>query len=215
MYEPAHFKIEDREELLAVIRANALGLLISQGEDGIVANPIPFVLAKDAAGEDLLRAHLARANPQWKAIAEQPDVLVVFQGTDHYVTPSWYAAKREHGKVVPTWNYVHVQVRGRAAVHDDPAFLRPQIEALTATHEAGRIEPWAVDDAPERFVEAQMRGIVGLEIPISTISGKFKLSQNRSADDYMGVQAGLAAENNTAGPAMAEFIRQKRGTILP
>ncbi len=215
MYEPAHFKIEDREELLAVIRANALGLLISQGEDGIIANPIPFVLARDRAGGDLLRAHLARANPQWKAIAERPDVLVVFQGTDHYVTPSWYAAKREHGKVVPTWNYVHVQVRGVAVIHDDPAFVRPQIEALTAAHEAGRVEPWAVDDAPERFVEAQMRGIVGLEIPISTISGKFKLSQNRSADDYMGVQAGLAGESDAAGPAMAEFIRQKRGTILP
>ncbi|HRE21185.1 MAG TPA: FMN-binding negative transcriptional regulator [Rhabdaerophilum sp.] len=215
MYEPAHFKIEDREELFAVIRANALGLLISQGEDGIVANPIPFVLAKNEAGGDVLRAHLARANPQWKAMARQPDVLVVFQGTDHYVTPAWYAAKREHGKVVPTWNYVHVQVRGRAVVHDDPTFVRPQVEALTAAHETGRAEPWAVDDAPERFIEAQMRGIVGLEIPIEAISGKFKLSQNRSADDYMGVQAGLADEADAAGPAMAEFIRQKRGSILP
>lgn len=215
MYEPAHFKIEDREELLSIIRANALGLLISQSEDGVVANPIPFVLGKDGAGGDVLRAHLARANPQLKAIAGRPDVLVVFQGTDHYVTPSWYAAKREHGKVVPTWNYVHVQVRGKAAIHDDPAFVRPQIEALTAAHETGRVEPWAVDDAPERFVEVQMRGIVGVEIPVEAISGKFKLSQNRSADDYMGVQAGLASENDAAGPAMAEFIRQKRGTILP
>jgi len=215
MYEPAHFKIEDREELFAVIRANALGLLISRSDDGLAANPIPFILAKDGAGGDVLHAHLARANPQWKAIGDNPDVLVVFQGIDHYVSPAWYEAKREHGKVVPTWNYVHVQVRGRAIVRDDPAFVRPQIEALTAAHEGARAEPWAVDDAPERFIEAQMRGIVGLEIPIETISGKFKLSQNRSAGDYLGVQAGLAGEGDASGPAMADFIRRKSGSILP
>jgi transcriptional regulator len=215
MYEPAHFRIEDREELFAVIRSHALGMLISSGKAGLMANPIPFVLAKDGNGADVLRCHLARPNPQWRALADGADALVVFQATDHYVTPSWYETKRETGKVVPTWNYVHVQVRGKATIHDEAGFIGRQIAALTEQHEAARAEPWAVSDAPEPFIAAQMRGIVGIEIAIEAISGKFKLSQNRNAADYQGVQAGLADEADQAGPTMAAFIRAKSGTILP
>ena len=214
MYEPQHFKIEDRDELFAVIRANPLGLLISGGAGGVMANPIPFIVAKDAAGSDVLRAHLARPNPQWRALAEGAEALVVFQGSDHYVTPSWYATKRETGKVVPTWNYVHIQVRGRASVHDDAGFVRTQIEALTEQQEGMRAAPWAVDDAPEPFIAAQMRGIVGIEVAIESIAGKFKLSQNRQMPDREGVVEGLAAEPDADGPAMAAFIREKTGGLL-
>jgi transcriptional regulator len=215
MYEPHHFRIEDREEILAVIRANPFGLLITQGREGIEANPVPFTLAKDAGGRDVLRCHLARANPQWKAIGEGADALVVFQGGDHYVTPAWYATKKEHGKVVPTWNYVHVQVRGRAVAHDDLGFLADQVAALTDQHEAGRADPWRTTDAPAPFIAAHMRGIVGIEIAIEALTGKFKLSQNRPEADFKGVIEGLSGEKDTSGPTMAAFITQKSGTLLP
>lgn len=214
MYEPQHFRIEDREELFAILRANPLGILISSGAGGLQANTIPFIVSKDADGRDVLRAHLARPNPQWRALAEGAEALVVFQGGDHYVTPSWYATKRETGKVVPTWNYVHIQVRGRASVHDDAGFIAAQIDALTDQQEGARVDPWAVNDAPEPFIAAQMRGIVGIEIAIESIAGKFKLSQNRQMPDREGVVEGLAAEPDAGGPAMAAFIREKTGGIL-
>lgn len=213
MYQPQHFRLEDRSELLAVIRDNPLGLLVSAGAGGLMANPLPFLLTRTEAGEDVLRVHLARPNPQWKALQEGAEALVIFQGSEHYVTPSWYQTKRETGKVVPTWNYVHVQVRGRVAVHDDAGFIASQIAELTAEHEGTRAEPWAVSDAPEAFVAAQMRGIVGVEIAIDEITGKFKLSQNRPEADFEGVIAGLAAEPDTSGPAMAGFTREKTGKI--
>lgn len=207
MYEPKHFKIEDKDQLFGVIRAYPLGLLITQGEGGIEANPIPFTLAVSPEGRDLLTCHLSRANPQWQAIGEGCEALVVFQGLDHYVTPEWYPSKKEHGKTVPTWNYVHVQARGIARVRDDLEFLRTQIEALTGQHEAGRATPWKVSDAPEAYTQAQMRGIVGVEIEISALSGKFKLSQNRQEADRNGVIDGLSQETNAAGPAMSELMR--------
>ena len=207
MYEPPHFRIEDRETLFGVIRANPLGILISNGASGVMANPIPFVLAKDGEGRDVLRAHLARANPQWREFAEGGEALVIFQGGDHYVTPSWYETKRETHKVVPTWNYVHVQVRGRAKAQDDSGFVAPQIEALTTHMESPRAEPWRVSDAPDAFIAAQMRGIVGLEIAIEDIRGKFKLSQNRNEADKAGVIAGLAEQQDASGPVLAGIMR--------
>lgn len=215
MYEPRHFKIEAREEILSVIRAHPLGLLVTTGENGIEANPIPFTLAKDGEGRDVLRCHLARANAQWKSIGAGSDALVVFQGMDHYVTPSWYAAKREHGKVVPTWNYVHVQVRGQAYIREDAEFLLAQLNALTDQNEAGRKAPWKVSDAPEAYLAAQLRGIVGIEITIQSLSGKYKLSQNRTAEDFAGVTEGLGAETDAGGPVMAAFIAEKSGLIRP
>lgn len=193
MYQPPHFVETDLTVLHALIRAHPLGLLISVGEDGPVADPIPFLLDADVGPNGRLRCHLARANPQWKLIAANPEsrVLIVFQGADSYITPSWYETKRETGKVVPTWNYAIVQVRGHVRVIEDTAWLAEQIRDLTGVHEAPRAEPWQVSDAPERFIEAQLKGIVGMEIDIAEISGKWKVSQNRPLGDRVGVAEGL------------------------
>lgn len=206
MYQPPHFREERADVLHALVRAHPLGLLVSNGADGPVANAVPFLI--DGGGEKgRLRAHVARANDQWKALAAAPHmpVLVVFQGADSYVTPSWYATKQETGKVVPTWNYVIVQVRGRARVVDDQAWLAQQISDLTAVHESSRDTPWAVDDAPARFIEAQLRGIVGIEIDITDIHGKWKVSQNRPEADRAGVAEGMAAEARTD---MSRLVRE-------
>jgi len=203
MYQPPHFRVEDRAALLDVIRAHPLGLLVTSGESGLMANPIPFTLAGE--GEAVrLRAHLARPNPQWRELADGAAPLVIFQGEGHYISPSWYATKAETHKVVPTWNYVMVQVRGKARVDESAEFLRPQIEALTAQHEGKRAAPWGVEDAPEAFIAAQMRGIVGIEIEIKEMIGKFKLSQNRNAADQAGVIAGLQADGDAEALAMAK-----------
>ncbi len=192
MYQPPAF-VEDRPDVLhAFIREHPLGLLITAGDGGIVANPVPFQLVVEGEGV-VLRAHLSRANPQL-ADLDGGDCLVVFQGPHAYVSPSWYAAKAETHKVVPTWNYIVVQAHGRARRTDDAAWLRAQIEALTTTHEAGRSEPWAVSDAPDAFIAAQLKGIVGVEIPVTRLEGKWKLSQNRNAADRAGVTEGLRAD---------------------
>jgi transcriptional regulator len=198
MYVPEAFDETRPAALAALIRDHPLGLLVSGGPAGLLANPVPFRLDPEGGPHGVLRAHLARANPQWRAIAEAPEVLVVFQGPQAYVTPSWYATKRDHGRVVPTWNYMIVPSRGRATLHHNPAWLRRQIDALTAAREAARPEPWAVADAPEPFVAAQLRGIVGVEVAVAALVGKWKLSQNRSAADRAGVAAGLAAEGADA-----------------
>ncbi len=210
MYQPEHFREERLEVQHALIRAHPLGLLISHGADGLSANPVPFLLhdADETAPLGTLRAHVARANPQWRDFVDGGpggEALVVFQGADTYVTPSWYATKRETGKVVPTWNYAIVQARGRPRVVEDDAWLTRQIEALTAEHEGGRPVPWAVSDAPARYVEMQRRGIVGLEIAIDRIDGKWKVSQNRPEADRRGVAEGLAADGG-AGAAMAGLV---------
>ena len=209
MYQPPHF-IETRLDVLhALIRAHPLGLLISNGSEGPVANPLPFLLDAGEKPHGRLRAHLAKANPQWKLIADNPDapVLTVFQGTDTYVTPSWYETKRETGKVVPTWNYAIVQVRGRARIINDREWLAGQIAELTATHETKRAEPWKVTDAPGAFIEAQIKGIIGLEIEIAEISGKWKVSQNRPVADRAGVAEGLDANGDAPAVEMANLVR--------
>ena len=207
MYQPPHH-VEDRVEALhALMRAHPLGLLVSTGPQGPTANALPFLLDAEVGPKGRLRAHLARANGQWREIAANPEapVLVIFQGVDAYITPSWYATKRETGKVVPTWNYAMAQARGRARVTDDRDWLAAQIDELTRIHEKGRKpEEWQVTDAPAAFVEAQIRGIVGLEIEIEELAGKWKVSQNRPAADRAGVVSGLADE----APEMAELVRR-------
>lgn len=207
MYEPSHFKVEDRAALHEVMRVHPLATLVTVGEGGLIANPVPFVLHADEGEQGVLRAHLARPNPQWKAIAAGAETLVIFQGVERYVTPAWYASKKEHGKVVPTWNYVTVQARGPARAIEDAAWLRAQLDALTRQQEAPRAEPWAVSDAPEPFVAAQMRGIVGIEIVIASLAGKFKLSQNRQDADKHGVLNGLSADPESESQAMAALVR--------
>ncbi|MFB2552708.1 FMN-binding negative transcriptional regulator [Ensifer soli] len=191
MYQPAHFREDDLATQHALIRAHPLGLLISAGAAGLLANPVPFDLDAEASEKGVLRLHLARANPQWRAIAEGADTLAVFQGADAYITPSWYRTKQETGKVVPTWNYAIVQVRGTARVIEDAGWLMDQVSALTRRHEERRSAPWSLDDAPPDFLRAQLRGIVGIEIDIRRIDGKWKVSQNRPAADRNGVAEGL------------------------
>jgi transcriptional regulator len=203
MYEPPHF-IEDRSEVMHdLIRAHPLGLLVCNGENGPVANPIPFLIEANESGT-ILRAHLARANEQWKLLDTNTKALVVFQGPQAYVTPSWYATKAETGKVVPTWNYCVVQARGDVRVHHDPEWLGQQVGTLTNRHEAGRAKPWAVSDAPEGFVAMQLRAIVGIEIVVREMKGKWKASQNRPVPDRAGVAEGMAGED----AAMAELVRR-------
>ena len=190
MYIPAPFRENRIEVLHDFMRAHPFGLLISAGAVGLQATPLPFQLEADG-GHGTLRAHLARANPHWQALAGAEECLVVFQGEQGYVTPSWYASKAATGKVVPTWNYATVHAWGKPAVVEDAAWLRRQIEALTRGQEDRRAQPWAVDDAPADYLAAQLKAVVGLEIPIARIEGKWKMSQNRDAADRRGVLAGL------------------------
>lgn len=193
MYQPPHFR-EDRLEVQHdLIRSHPLGLLISAGPGGLMANPIPFVVDPASSPRGTLRCHVAKANEQWRELEGLDECLVVFQGPQAYVTPSWYATKRETGKVVPTWNYATVQAWGRPVVTHDPAWLRRQLDDLTDLREGRLPKPWAVSDAPDTFVAAQMKGIVGIEIEIGRIEGKWKMSQNRNEADQRGVVEGLTA----------------------
>ncbi|KLK93189.1 transcriptional regulator [Microvirga vignae] len=210
MYQPPHFR-EDRLEVQhALIKAHPLGLLVTHGSTGLLANPTPFVLDATASPHGTLRAHLSRANPQWRDFDPDQEALVVFQGTETYITPSWYEAKREHGKVVPTWNYAIVQTYGRMRVMDGSDWLLKQITAMTSAQESTRAEPWAVNDAPADFLAAQLKGIVGVEIEITRIEGKWKVSQNRSEADRRGVATGLRTLGDEGARHMADLV-DKRG----
>jgi transcriptional regulator len=194
MYLPKHFEETRAEVLHELIRAHPLGLLVTLADAGLQANPVPFMLDADpAGGPGILRAHVARANPLWRETRADTEALVVFQGPQAYVSPGWYASKAEHGKVVPTWNYVMVQARGTLRAIDDPAWVRAFVTRLTTRHEAVQAKPWAVADAPPDYIEATARAIVGLEITLSALVGKWKVSQNRSAADRAGVASGLRA----------------------
>jgi transcriptional regulator len=206
MYQPPHFREEDLGTQHALIRAHPLGLLVTAGASGLLANPVPFHLDAEASEKGVLKLHLARANGQWKDIRDGASVLAIFQGADSYVTPSWYETKRETGKVVPTWNYAIVQARGVARIVEDADWLLAQIGAITSQHESGRPLPWSVDDAPEDFIRAQLKGIVGIEIEIAEIEGKWKVSQNRPVGDREGVAAGL--DQMPGQEDMAELVRR-------
>jgi len=209
MYQPPHFREDDIGTMHALVRDNPLGLLISAGPDGILANPIPFLLY-DEGERGVLRCHLARANPQWQALRDSPAALVSFQGIDRYITPNWYAQKAIDHKVVPTWNYAIVQARGPATLIEDPAWLLAHVTALSDAHEGRRPLPWSIADAPEKFIAGQLKGIVGVEITIETLVGKIKASQNRSAADRAGVLEGLAAEGDAAALAMRDLVASRR-----
>lgn len=209
MYQPPHHR-EDRLEVQhALIRSHPLGTLVTMTTTGLVANALPFILDASAGPYGTLKAHLARANAQWRDYDPGVDALIIFQGVERYITPSWYATKAETGKVVPTWNYVMVQASGRMRVIEDRHWLRTQIGDLTAALEGGRAEPWAVSDAPPAFVEAQIKGIVGIEIPIARIEGKWKVSQNRPEGDRWGVVEGLRVAGDEQSLAMGELVRER------
>jgi transcriptional regulator len=211
MYQPAHHR-EDRLEVQhALIRAFPLGTLITAGPTGIVANHVPFLVDPERSKLGALRAHIARANPLWRELDRAAEALVIFQGPERYITPSWYETKRDTGKVVPTWNYVAVHAYGPIKVIDDLDWLRTQIEDLTRANEEARAEPWAVSDAPESFVAALARGIVGIEIEIGRIEGKWKVSQNRPEADRRGVVEGLRGEADAPASEMAELVAEFGG----
>jgi transcriptional regulator len=208
MYQPPHFR-EDRLEVQhALIRSHPLGLLISAGAGGLVANPVPFVLHSDEGERGTLRCHVSRANPHWRELRSVSECLVVFQGPQEYITPAWYETKRATGRVVPTWNYATVHAWGAPRVIEDTEWLRRNVEALTRAHEGSRAAPWAVDDAPPEYVAAQLRGIVGIEIPIARIEGKWKVSQNRTDADRAGVAAGLRTQGHASAP-MAQLVAER------
>jgi transcriptional regulator len=208
MYLPAHFEESRPEVLHELIRARPFGLLVTQDADGdVAANSIPFVLDPDpAGGPGILRAHVARANTIWKSARTDRESLVVFQGPQGYVSPAWYPSKAEHGKAVPTWNYIMVQGRGVLRPIEDRAWLHAFVTRLTDRHEHGRPAPWAVSDAPTDYVESMLRAIVGLEIVLSSLFGKWKLSQNRSAADRDGVVRGLNAESGSEAEWLAREV---------
>ena len=220
MYLPSHFA-EDRPAVLqALIRAYPLATLVWQGPEGLAAEHLPLeyqpaagaeaaagaAAAEAAAGLGVLRGHVARANPVWQLAAPDQEVLLVFQGPQAYVSPSWYPAKVEHGKVVPTWNYAVVHARGPLQVRDDPVWVHALVTRLTATHERRFERPWAVADAPADYIAALGRAIVGIEIPIRSLSGKWKVSQNRSAGDRAGVRAALAGDPDGQARELARLV---------
>jgi transcriptional regulator len=208
MYLPAHFEETRTEVLHRLVERHPFGMLVTPGgADGPVANGIPFILDPGGAnGLGTLRAHVARANPVWRETPAGATALAVFQGEQGYVSPGWYPSKREHGKVVPTWNYVIVQARGPLRVVDDVEWLRRFVGRLTDRHESTLARPWGIGDAPPDYLATMLRAIVGIEIELTALSGKWKLSQNRSAADRAGVVDGLAALGGAAAEALARRI---------
>lgn len=202
--------MDDPTDVHAFLAAHPSGHLITVGPDGVPdATLLPYLL--DGSGRDgesqRLLVHLARANAHWRRITNGSAGIFVVTGADAYISPSWYASKREHGRVVPTWNYSEVHVHGTVHVHDDPDWLRGVVTGLTDLHEAEREHPWSVTDAPEAYVSGQLRAIVGVELLVERIEGKAKLSQNRSLDDRLGAITGLEAEAATAAHEVAAAMR--------
>lgn len=209
MYIPSAFSETDVQMLLEFIKRYPLGLLISFGQSGLLASPIPF-LYRENNGRPMLVSHLARANPHWKDLLGLKECLVVFQGIDGYVTPSWYPSKQTTHKVVPTWNYEMVQIKGVPKVVESTDWLRGLVGDLTDSMEATRKSPWRVDDAPSDFIDSQLRAIVGLEIDITAIQGKWKMSQNRPTDDAKGVVRGLSDPHDPhTNLALAQIVSKK------
>jgi transcriptional regulator len=206
MYNPPHFKQEDVPLLHALIREHPLGTLVAQTPDGLVANHLPFEVDPEPAPFGTLRGHVSRANPVWHRASPVLDALVVFTGPQGYISPSWYETKQDGGKVVPTWNYAVVHAYGRMRAIEDPAWLRRLVDQLTHTNEDHRDVPWQTTDAPADYIEKQLEGIVGIEIPLSRLEGKWKMSQNRDARDRVGVVERLRAAGDPASAAMAEVV---------
>jgi transcriptional regulator len=194
MYVPAHFR-EDRADVLQdAMRRIGFATLVTVGPDGIEANHLPLLLDAEAG---ILRGHVARANPVWQQLQPGAQALAIYLGPDAYISPNWYPAKAQTGKAVPTWNYLTVHARGAITVIEDANWLRAHVAALSDTHEAGRPEPWAITDAPPAYIDSMLRAIVGLEIAITSLEGKWKLSQNRAAD-VEGVREALRQDGQTA-----------------
>lgn len=209
MYNPAHFEEPDTRRLHALMRAHPLASWSTLHRDGqsLIVNHVPFMV-DEARGElGTLLCHVARANPVWRDFSPAVPSVIAFQSAEHYISPSWYPSKREHGKVVPTWNYAVVHAQGIPQVHEDKAWLAAFLQRLTNTHEAALPMPWQMSDAPDDYLDKMLNAIVGIEIPITSLQGKLKLSQNRSEEDKRGVVAGLQQQGDAAALAMADMMR--------
>lgn len=206
MYTPSAFRLESLPELHEHILATRLAILVSHGPQGLEASHIPLLLDPDAGEFGTLHGHLARANPHWRALAAG-EVMVIFPGVDAYISPGFYAAKAEHGKVVPTWNYETVHAYGQAEVFTDAQRLLQVVSGLTDRHEARQAQPWSVSDAPTDYIDGMLKAIVGFSIPIARLEGKRKLGQNRSNADLQGVQAGLSASSDPGDQALAGAMK--------
>jgi len=210
MYLPRHFEETDPTAMHAFVGAHPLATLVTSADDGLCADHIPLLLFAAEGGKTLLRGHVARANPVWRSIEARPDVLAIFQDAGRYITPSWYATKAETGKVVPTWNYAAVHASGKAVAIHDASWLHALLTRLTQTHETPRPQPWQLSDAPADYVAAQLKAIVGIEIEVTCLAGKWKMSQNKAAPDIDGVIAGLRANADPAAAGMADEIGRRR-----
>lgn len=205
MYVPPAFREDDLAALHGTMQETRLANLVTATAEGLIATPLPLFLAPDEGPCGTLYGHVARANPQWR-LPPAGEAMALFMGPDAYVSPSWYPSKLEHQKVVPTWNYIAVHAYGPIEFFEDADRLLEVVTRLTNRHEQARAKPWAVTDAPEAFIRAQLKGIVGLRLPISRLEGKRKMSQNRSAEDRAGVAAGLAASDQASDQAVAALI---------
>ncbi len=203
MYLPKHFDQQDSAAWHALAKAHPFASLMWQAEDGLQAEHLPLLWDADGGAHGTLRGHVARANPAWQHAAGQ-QVLVVFQGPQGYISPSWYPSKSATAKVVPTWNYAVVHAHGRLSAVEDAGWLQSLVERLTNTFESARAHPWRVSDAPADYIEAMKSAIVGIEIPVQRVQAKFKLSQNRNAADVAGVVAGLTGEGSDAAASLAQ-----------
>ena len=203
MYVPSAFKQERSQALHAAMRACGLATLVTTGPDGPMASHVPMLL-----DDGVLYGHVAKANPQWQQSAPKANALAMFLGPDAYISPSWYETKRQTGRVVPTWNYVAVHAYGQIVFFSEPERLLDVVRRLTERHEAGRAAPWAVEDAPDDFIRAQLKGIVGFRLAIMRLEGKWKLGQNRSAPDRAGAARGLTQETAAGAAAVAALMAQ-------
>jgi transcriptional regulator len=193
MYTPAHFAVTDPAALHRIIREHPLGMLVTPSPDGMDANHIPFEFDPTVGANGLLSAHVARANPVWQQCAGGADVLIVFRGNEHYISPNWYPSKHETHRQVPTWNYEVVHAHGRLTVRDDDRFVRGVVARLTRTHEAQEPKPWKMGDSSPDYIDGMVRAIVGIEVLVTRLEGKSKLSQNREPRDVRGAVDSLRA----------------------
>jgi len=205
MYTPEVFRVEDRDEITTMIRSCGLATLITRSAESLIATPLPMIYAAEEGELGVLYGHVSKGNSQWKDSLPE-EALVIFQGPNAYITPTWYATKQETGRVVPTWNYIAVHAYGPAEFFHEPDRLLKIVSALTDTHEAARQSNWSVQDAPEEFIHAQLRAIVGVRIPIQCIEAKKKMSQNQPAQNRAGVKAGLAESSRGGDREVAKII---------
>jgi transcriptional regulator len=210
VYIPPHFEETRVDVLHDLVRNHPLATLVTLDQEGLNANHIPMELDLEPPPLGTLRGHVSRANPVWQNFSSDVGALLIFQGPEIYITPSWYQTKQESGKVVPTWNYAVVHAYGPLRIVEDPVWLKALVERLTNRNEAPRPEPWEVADAPDDYIEGQLRGIVGIEVPIARLLGKWKVSQNRPAHDQDGVVEGLSRQETPTASAMADLVRRAR-----